>query len=285
MKTNVDPYEPYVARFAACQMTLPSVAGTDACDNPLKTKFWITTPGMADVLQRHRYEPSIMKPIIDGFLQFKKEVFPQKRKLFRDLASGQKPIALFITCADSRVVPDLITQSQPGDLFICRTVGNQVPPHGAATEGGVASTIEYAVQVLGVPDIIVCGHSDCGAMKAALRPEKMAALPATRAWLRNADAARAVVHENYPEVAEEVLLHLLTEENIIAQLEHVKTHPAVAPRVTRGELNLHGWLYHIHSGEITTFDSRTGRFVPLDHNTANATPTPRIRAFASEGAA
>src|SRR3954451_8327591 len=130
-----------------------------------------------------------MKTIIEGFLRFKKEVFPHKRQLFRDLASGQKPMALFITCADSRIVPDLITQSQPGDLFSCRTVGNQIPPHGAAAEGGVASAVEYSVQALGVQHIIVCGHTDCGAMKAVLHPEKIAALSATKAWLRNADAA------------------------------------------------------------------------------------------------
>jgi carbonic anhydrase len=194
-------------------------------------------------------------------------------------------MALFVTCADSRIVPELITQTEPGDLFICRTVGNQIPPHGASAESGVASSVEYAVQVLGVQDIIVCGHTDCGAMKAVLRPERMAALPATRAWLRNADAARSVVHDNYPDVSEDVLLHLLTEENVIAQLENVKTHPAVAPRLARGELRLHGWVYDIHSGEITAYDINTGRFAPLDHNTATATPARRVHRAAFEGAA
>jgi carbonic anhydrase len=225
-----------------------------------------------------------MKRIIDGFLQFKADVFPKKRTLFHELANGQHPMALFITCADSRIVPELITQTQPGDLFICRTVGNQIPPHGASAESGVASSVEYAVQVLGVQDIIVCGHTDCGAMKAVLRPERMASLPATRTWLRNADAAWSVVRDNYPDVSEDVLLHLMSEENVIAQLENVKTHPAVAARLARGELRLHGWLYHIHSGEITAYDINTGRFTPLDHNAATATPARRLqRAF--EGAA
>jgi carbonic anhydrase len=215
--------------------------------------------------------------LVDGFLKFKKEVFPAKRMLYRELASDQKPHALFITCGDSRVVPNLILQSEPGELFLCRTVGNQVPPHGSPAEGGVASSIEYAVQVLGVKQIIVCGHSDCGAMKAVLHPEKAAALPATTAWLRTAAAARSAVIENYPSVNDEVLLHLLTEENIVAQLEHVKTHPVVAARLARGDLELHGWLYHIHSGEITAYRAQTGSFAPLGRGAGNATPPRRLR--------
>jgi carbonic anhydrase len=227
-----------------------------------------------------------MKTLVDGFFRFKKEIFPQKQKLFRELAGAQNPTAVFITCADSRVVPDLITQSQPGDLFICRTVGNQIPPHGSAAEGGVASSIEYAVQALGVHHVIVCGHSDCGAMKAVLRPEKIAALPATAAWLRNAATARSVVLENYQGVTDEVLLHLLTEENVVSQIDNLKTHPAVATRLARGELQLHGWVYHIHSGEITTYDVRTGLFVPLTHDTATATPPRRIHQLSTlEGVA
>jgi carbonic anhydrase len=224
-----------------------------------------------------------MKNLVDGFFRFKKDIFPEKKMLFRRLAGAQNPTALFITCADSRVVPDLITQSQPGDLFICRTVGNQIPAHGASAEGGVASSIEYAVQALGVQDVIVCGHSDCGAMKAVLHPEKLASLPATSAWLRNADAARSVLLENYKDAPTEVLLHLLTEENVIAQIENLKTHPAVAARLSRGDLELHGWVYHIHSGEITTYDARAGKFVPLDGNLATATPPRRRHQLSAVG--
>lgn len=217
-----------------------------------------------------------MKQIIDGFFQFKNNIFPGKRVLFHELAKGQNPAALFITCADSRVVPELITQSQAGDLFICRTVGNQIPPHGATAESGVASSIEYAIQVLRIQDVIVCGHTDCGAMKAVLRPESMASLPATQAWLRNAEAARSVVRDNYPQASDDALLHLLAEENVIAQLENLKTHPVVAARLARGELRLHGWMYHIHSGEITAFDITSGRFAPLDHDAPTATPARRL---------
>jgi len=217
-----------------------------------------------------------MTNLADGFLRFKKEVFPAKRQLYRELASGQKPHSLFITCADSRVVPNLIMQSEPGDLFLCRTVGNLVPPYGSPSEGGVASSIEYAVQALAVEHVVICGHSDCGAMKAVLHPERLTSLPATASWLRHASAARAVVFDTYQDLSEDILLHLLTEENIVAQLEHLKTHPAVASRLARGELQLHGWLYHIHSGEISAYNRHTGAFTPLGKDAGNATPAARL---------
>jgi carbonic anhydrase len=220
-----------------------------------------------------------MTNLVDGFLKFRKDVFPLKRQLYRELANGQSPHALFITCADSRVVPSIILQADPGDLFICRTVGNQVPPRGAKAEGGVASSIEYAVEALGVDHIVICGHSDCGAMKAILHPERLASLPATAEWLKHSETARSVVLDNYRGLTDEVLVHLLTEENIVLQLEHLKTHPAVAKRLARGDLQLHGWLYHIHSGEITTYNAATGAFAPLSKEAANATPRQRISAF------
>lgn len=222
-----------------------------------------------------------MTNLLDGFLKFKKDVFPTKRHLYRELAQGQHPHALFITCADSRVVPNVLMQAEPGELFICRTVGNQIPPSGSPTEGGVASSIEYAVHALGVQDIVVCGHSDCGAMKAVLHPEKLASLPATAAWLRHAAAARSVVLENYQDLTDDVALHLLTEENIVAQLENLKTHPVVAARLARGELQLHGWLYHIHSGEITAYNAAAGAFSPLGKEAGNATPPRRLAAARS----
>src|SRR3954452_23253510 len=149
-----------------------------------------------------------MKQLIEGINKFRTDVFPAQSGLFSKLASGQTPQALFITCADSRVVPDLITQSQPGDLFICRTIGNLVPPHGDES-GGVSAAIEYALEALNVPNIVMCGHSDCGAMKAVLQPEKVKDLPNTQAWLHHADAARHVVRHNYRAVPFDDLLPLL----------------------------------------------------------------------------
>jgi carbonic anhydrase len=216
-------------------------------------------------------------------MRFKKEVYPRDRQFFRELARGQNPKALFITCADSRIVPDLITQSRPGDLFVCRTIGNQVPAYGSGADTSVSACIEYAVRVLNIQDVIVCGHSDCGAMKGLLHPEKVAALPAVSTWLRNAAAARSVVIENYGDISDDVLLHLLCEENVVAQIENLKTHPSVAARVACGKLRLHGWVYHIHSGEVVTYDGKSRSFVPLGMKPVDATPPARIEDLRAGG--
>jgi carbonic anhydrase len=217
-----------------------------------------------------------MRRLIEGLVRFQREVFPAKQQLFRSLADGQNPRALFITCADSRVVPDLITQAAPGDLFICRNAGNIVPPYGEIN-GGVSATIEYAVMALGIRNIIVCGHSDCGAMKAVFHPEKVKDLPTVESWLRHAESARRVVRENYVGLTDEESVRLLTKENVVSQLDHLRTHPSVASRIARGEMNLYGWVYQIHSGQMTAYDAEVGDFLPLTENSMpDATPRPRL---------
>jgi len=191
--------------------------------------------------------------ILRGLSQFQREVYPKHRELFQRLALGQRPQALFITCADSRIDPCLLTQMKPGDLFICRVIGNVVPPFPDAV-GGVSATIEYAVGVLGVEDVIVCGHTDCGVMKGVLNPEAVADLPSVSAWLQYAQPARSAA-------AEDDLLGL-TERNVLLQLEHLRTHPSVAQRLRDGDLGLHGWVYHLAEGAVTTYDSATQTFVP-----------------------
>src|SRR5437763_1705755 len=141
-----------------------------------------------------------MQKLLQGIHHFQANIFRSQRDLFERLAHGQKPDALFITCSDSRINPNLITQTEPGDLFILRNAGNIIPPHGAAN-GGEGATIEYAVTALGVEDIIVCGHSHCGAMQGMLTPEELVDLPATRAWLSHAEATRVIVKENYTHLA------------------------------------------------------------------------------------
>jgi len=216
-----------------------------------------------------------MKQLIEGIKKFRTDVFPEHSGLFSKLASEQRPQALFITCADSRIVPDLITQTKPGDLFICRTVGNLVPPHGHG-DGGVACAIEYAVTALNVSNVIICGHSDCGAMKALLHPEATDKLPQTRSWLRYGEAAREVVQGTGLATSDAEKLPALVEENVVAQLEHLKTHPSVAARLARGTLQLYGLVYSIHTGEITSYDSAAKRFVPVDGRLASATPKMRV---------
>jgi carbonic anhydrase len=191
--------------------------------------------------------------ILRGVSRFQREVYPEQRELFERLALGQRPRALFVTCADSRIDPCLLTQSKPGDLFICRVIGNVAPPYPDAV-GGVSATIEYAVGVLGVEDVIVCGHTDCGVMKGVLNPEAVAGLPAVSAWLDYAQPAR--------ERAGSDDLLAVTEQNVVQQIENLKTHPAVAHRLAKLDLGIHGWVYHIAEGRVTHYDSATGRFVP-----------------------
>jgi carbonic anhydrase len=205
-----------------------------------------------------------MRTLVNGFKRFKREVFPAQRSLFQELTKGQHPKALFITCSDSRVVPEVITQSQPGDLFICRTVGNQVPPHGEASGHGVSSSIEYALQLLGIRQIVICGHTDCGAMHGVLHPEKLHKLPATTAWLRHTDRARAAVMANHSaEGRDGELVCRLAEENVVSQLEHLRSHPAVAEGLKRGDLDMHGWVYQLHSGDVMAYDTSSNRFLSL----------------------
>jgi carbonic anhydrase len=212
--------------------------------------------------------------IIDGVLRFQREVYPNREALFHDLALGQSPSAMFIGCADSRIVPEMLTQQGPGSLFVVRNAGNIVPP--SSTEpGGVTASIEYAVAVLGVPDIIVCGHSGCGAMSAILRgAEQLEKLPAVARWLHYADGARDAVARQHPHAGEEVQLNALVYENVLAQLDHLLTHPAVGNAVHNKQLRLHGWVYDIGSGSVKTYDARVRSFVPISEDTfAHATPT------------
>jgi carbonic anhydrase len=191
--------------------------------------------------------------ILRGLKRFQKKVYPKHRELFRKLALQQRPAALFITCADSRIDPCLLTQTKPGELFICRVIGNIVPPYPDAI-GGVSATIEYAVGVLRVPEVIVCGHTDCGVMKGALNPEALSDYPNVTAWLRYAN----VEHREARPTPEFLLA--LTEENVAAQLKNLRSHPAVAARLQQGDLELHGWVYHIGSGTVTAYDEESRTF-------------------------
>lgn len=205
-----------------------------------------------------------MDNIVQGVSRFRCDVFPQHRPLYQRLVhDGQQPKALVISCADSRVVPELITQSGPGELFVCRNAGNIVPPLANAN-GGVSSAIEYAVVALGVRDIVVCGHSDCGAMKALLHPEALEEMPNVKAWLRHSHAAHSVVAQAYPPgLSEKEAARALALENVVAQLNHLRTHPAVAARIAKGELTLHGWFFEIETGAMLALDGATGRFEPV----------------------
>ena len=217
-----------------------------------------------------------LNAIVGGFKRFRTEVFPQQEELFKALASAQNPRAMFITCADSRIVPELITQSAPGDLFVTRNVGNVVPPYGQMM-GGVSTAIEYAVLALGVQHIIICGHSDCGAMRAVLNPASLKKMPTVRAWLHHVEVAKTMVQDNCNCANEAESMHVLTEENVIAQLQHLRTHPSVASRMASGHLFIHGWVYDIETSQIKAYDADKGAFLPLDGTNPIPSATPKAR--------
>lgn len=203
-----------------------------------------------------------MQKLVEGIHHFQAEIFRTKQQLFENLAKGQHPQTLFITCSDSRINPNLITQTEPGELFILRNAGNIIPAYGAAN-GGEGATIEYAVSFLKVKDVVVCGHSLCGAMQGLLEREQLQQLPAVAQFLGHAEATRRIMLEKYPHLSGSALLTATVQENVLVQLENLRTHPSVAAALARGELTLHGWVYKIETGQVFRFDPDVGQFVPI----------------------
>jgi len=207
-----------------------------------------------------------MRDIINGFLRFQQDIFPARKELFKTLATGQTPKALFISCSDSRMVPELVTQREPGELFVIRNAGNIVPSFGPEP-GGVSATVEYAVAQLKVTDIVICGHSDCGAMTAVATCACLEHMPAVKNWLRHTDAAR-MINESRTFANETERINGMVRENVIAQLNNIRTHPSVALGLAQGGLTLHGWVYDIETGSIDALDAATNKFVPLAEHPA-----------------
>jgi len=203
-----------------------------------------------------------MTRIIRGVLDFQRSIFEQKRDLFQELGKGQKPLALFITCSDSRIIPDLLAQTEPGELFVLRNAGNLVPPFSAGF-GAEAGTVEYAVAQLRVRDIILCGHSKCGAMHGLVEPEALKSLPSVAGWLEHARAILPTL-EAAGNLSPEEKLKRAIEENVLLQMEHLKTHPAVSNALAARTLRLHGWVYHFEQGKVDAYDPLNGYFVPLE---------------------
>jgi carbonic anhydrase len=201
--------------------------------------------------------------LIAGVRRFQQDIYRKRAGEYQELVrKGQKPHALFITCADSRIDPELITQSGPGEIFVSRNIGNLVPAYGE-TLGGVSAIIEYAVAALQVSHVVVCGHSACGAMIGLLHPAKVAHLPIVKAWLHYGHTALSIVRSRNPKADEHLLLEELTRENVLLQLNHLRTHPAVAGRVADGALVLSGWVYDIGHGIVHAYDEGRRKFVPL----------------------
>lgn len=231
-----------------------------------------------------------MKRLIKGLREFKTNYFSTHTELFEQLAHGQKPRVLFISCSDSRVDPNLITQTDIGELFVIRNAGNIIPPYGAAN-GGEGAAVEYAIHALGIEQIVVCGHSHCGAMKGLLQLDQLQEeMPLVHDWLKHAEATRRLVKENYKTYQTEELLEIAIAENVLTQIENLRTYPIVHSRLYQGKLKIYGWIYHIETGEVLAYDpdshsylhpqSQLGEYDPLDGPVAgeftvsNAPPPP-----------
>jgi carbonic anhydrase len=202
-----------------------------------------------------------MQKLIEGHKRFLADVFPEKKSHFHLLAESQAPECLFITCADSRVLPDLILGTEPGDLFISRSIGNVVPTSDDVD--GVTATIEYAVEVLKVRHAIVCGHSDCGAMKAALDHKSLENLPKAKRWLEHVEMAFANKQPVSAADGDAAELASLIRGNVVAQLMNLRAQPPVARAEAAGRLTVHGWYYDILTGRIEEYDEKQKKFVPL----------------------
>jgi carbonic anhydrase len=222
-----------------------------------------------------------IKRIIAGLNEFHDNYFVAHRELFEHLSQGQNPEVLFITCSDSRIDPFLITQSQPGDLFVIRNVGNIIPPYSRANSGEAAG-IEYAVEALGVRDVVICGHSHCGAMKGLLQIGNLAQqMPSVYEWLRyHAESTRRLVMDNYQGYPHEKLLKIAIEQNVLTQIENLETYPVIRSKLHSNQLTLHAWIYEIESGEVFAYDAEDGKFRVIE-NRSFPVPNPLIAAHSA----
>jgi carbonic anhydrase len=204
----------------------------------------------------------VKQKLVKGIHSFQRGFFASHRELFQQLATtGQQPETLFITCSDSRVVPNLITNSAPGELFIVRNVGNVVP--NMDLPGGTAAAIQYAVEVLNVENVIVCGHTQCGALKAILDPESVAHLDYVSRWVKSTIDVKKLIDEKYEHLLGEERLNAAIQENVLAQIEHLRQYPFVADRMDAGKLQVSGWVFDVGRGEVYDYDPDVGEFLSL----------------------
>ncbi|MBG1270919.1 carbonic anhydrase [Nostoc sp. WHI] len=216
-----------------------------------------------------------IKGLIKGLREFRQNYFCTHQELFQRLSHYQAPEVLFISCCDSRIDPNLLTQTQPGELFILRNIGNIIPPYGI-TQSSEGAAIEYAVQALKVKDIIICGHSDCGAMKGLLQLGKLSEqMPLVYDWLKHhGQATRRLVEDNYKDCSGESLLRVTIEENILTQIQNLETYPVIRSKLRAGELYLHAWVYEIEIGRVFAYNASLGQFVPIENLSPVPNPLP-----------
>ncbi|MEL6927010.1 MAG: carbonic anhydrase [Cyanobacteria bacterium J06600_6] len=202
-----------------------------------------------------------MKKLIRGIDKYRQTYVSSHQELFEQLAQGQKPRVLFVACSDSRVDPNLITDTDVGELFVIRNAGNIIPPYGAAN-GGEGGTLEYAISALGIEQVVICGHSNCGAMKGLLKLNKLQKdMPLVYDWLKHAEATRRLVLENYPDYNDQDLMDMLVAENVLVQIDNLKTYPIVKARMHQGRLKIYAWVYNIETGNVLAYDAHTHTYI------------------------
>lgn len=197
-----------------------------------------------------------MEKLYKGIHKFHESYFIREEDFFKNLSHSQDPEVLFITCSDSRVDPNLVTQSRPGELFIVRNVGNIIPPYDAIKDkNSVVAAIEFAVLVLKVKDIILCGHSNCGAINSLYMDDKeLCKMPHLRDWLKIASPVKEMISSVYPDLAGISLNRKTEEENILFQLRNIETYPFVVQALNDGKLHIHGWYYDIGTGAVYSYN-------------------------------
>ncbi len=197
-----------------------------------------------------------MNNLLPGLRKYSEEVFPSQKSLFDNLSQGQKPHTLLITCSDSRIDPSLVTQTKPGELFVVRNAGNIVPAFGSS-RGGEEAAIEFAVEGLKVSNIVICGHSHCGAMAALMGKVNLESLPSVKKWLNHAAATKRRMGKDPSDLS----LSQVVEDNVLVQADNLKTHPSVSAALRENRVRIYGWMYQFESGAISLYDKKTGRYI------------------------
>lgn len=214
-----------------------------------------------------------MKKLIEGIVEFRRNVQKEYREAFGKLATGQSPDTLFIACSDSRVVPNTFASSNPGDLFVLRNVGNLIPPcdkHGISkSDESEAAAIEFSVLTLNISDIIVCGHSECAAMRALVSDRQGVKEPNLKSWLRHGDSALSQLNQGLAPDLKLKKHNQLSQLNVLLQIENIKTYPAVRERVEAGKLRVHGWWFDIAHADVYAYDKEYKRFILIDETSAD----------------
>jgi len=208
-----------------------------------------------------------MRKLIQGIVEFHKNLTEESRALFAKLALGQKPDALFIACSDSRVVPNLFASTNPGDLFVIRNIGNLVPPWAKhLKDDSVSSALEFAIFTLNVPDIIVCGHSECGAIHALVHGVDRACCPHLQSWLKNGESSLKKQNLSIdPTLSQE---NQISQINVLAQMEHIATYPFIQERLHKKKLRLHGWWFDIAKADVYCYEESMNQFILIDETEA-----------------